>query len=384
MEWVHPPTAKLLIAVGVRAFGYEPWAWRLASAVAGTLLAPVFFLFARRALATERAALLASLLLLADGVYLVQSRIAMTNIFAVLFQCLAALCVLRAGVPERLSAASMTLLGALPGPRPLHALDEPRGPWASWASCSWPSGGSASCGRARLLLVFLAFAVDPIAGLCRELPAPAASAATSAWPGPSPTRSTLDRRRPAGRATSGKSNARSGATTPTSTPPIPTSAPGTPGPGSTGPPGTSTSRRAEFVRGIVAIGNPALWWVAVPATLWALVTGARDRDPRRLFAGPGLRLPLPALGGRPPQAQLQPLPVRGVPYACLSLGMILDRDWDGARRFLARGVPRPRVAAVLPLPALADRHARPLLLVLLRDLRRAQALVLVPDLDLTR
>ena len=52
-EWVHPPTAKLLIAVGVALFGYAPWAWRLAPALAGTLLAPVFFLLARRVLATR-------------------------------------------------------------------------------------------------------------------------------------------------------------------------------------------------------------------------------------------------------------------------------------------------------------------------------------------
>ena len=95
-EWVHPPTAKLLIAVGVALFGYAPWAWRLAPALAGTLLAPVFFLLARRVLATERAALLATLLLLLDGVYLVQSRVAMTNVFAVLFQLLSALLLLRA------------------------------------------------------------------------------------------------------------------------------------------------------------------------------------------------------------------------------------------------------------------------------------------------
>src|SRR5215510_8033195 len=68
IEWVHPPTAKLLIAVGVYVFGYEPWAWRLPAALAGIALAPVFFLFARRVLATERAALFASVLLLSDGV----------------------------------------------------------------------------------------------------------------------------------------------------------------------------------------------------------------------------------------------------------------------------------------------------------------------------
>ena len=37
-EWVHPPTAKLLIAVGVWLFGYESWAWRLMPALAGIAL----------------------------------------------------------------------------------------------------------------------------------------------------------------------------------------------------------------------------------------------------------------------------------------------------------------------------------------------------------
>ena len=110
-EWVHPPTAKLLIAVSVGLFGYEPWAWRLAPALAGTLLAPVFFLLARRVLATERAAVLATLLLLLDGVYLVQSRVAMTNVFAVLFQLLAALLLLRAATAERLRVGAMAALG---------------------------------------------------------------------------------------------------------------------------------------------------------------------------------------------------------------------------------------------------------------------------------
>src|SRR4029453_2092104 len=62
-EWDHPPPAELLIAVGVWAFGCHPWAWRLLPALAGIALAPVFFLLARRVLATERAALLASVLL---------------------------------------------------------------------------------------------------------------------------------------------------------------------------------------------------------------------------------------------------------------------------------------------------------------------------------
>src|SRR5262249_57750494 len=74
-----------------------------------------FFFLARRVLASERAALLASTLLLADGVYLVQSRIAMTNIFAVLFQLGAVLLLVRATDRERLPVAGMLATGLVLG-----------------------------------------------------------------------------------------------------------------------------------------------------------------------------------------------------------------------------------------------------------------------------
>ena len=114
-EWVHPPTAKLLIAAGVWVFGYEPWAWRLMPVLAGIALAPVFYLLARTVLATERAAVLASVILLADGVYLVQSRTAMTNIFAVCFQLAAALFLLRAVLRPVLPVKEMMLAGLFLG-----------------------------------------------------------------------------------------------------------------------------------------------------------------------------------------------------------------------------------------------------------------------------
>jgi dolichyl-phosphate-mannose--protein O-mannosyl transferase len=132
-EWVHPPTAKLLIAVGVHFLGYDAWAWRLAPVLAGILLAPVFFLLARRVLASERAALFASGLLLCDGVYLVQSRVAMTNIFAVLFQLLSALLVVRAV----LRSASRS-----------RRAGRASGPGASWASSSSLSAAGAASGHA--------------------------------------------------------------------------------------------------------------------------------------------------------------------------------------------------------------------------------------------
>jgi dolichyl-phosphate-mannose-protein mannosyltransferase len=93
------------------------------------------------------------------------------------------------------------------------------------------------------------------------------------------------------------------------------------------------------VRGIVAIGNPALWWASVPVTLWALVTGARDRDPRRLFSGLGYCFLYLPWGVSPRQLNYSHYLFEAIPYACLSLGMLLDRNWDGPglRRLLSRG-----------------------------------------------
>ena len=66
-------------------------------ALAGIALAPVFYLLARRgARPASGRPCWPAVLLLCDGVYLVQSRIAMTNIFAVLFQLSSALLILRA------------------------------------------------------------------------------------------------------------------------------------------------------------------------------------------------------------------------------------------------------------------------------------------------
>ncbi|HWX24471.1 MAG TPA: phospholipid carrier-dependent glycosyltransferase, partial [Vicinamibacteria bacterium] len=114
-EWVHPPMAKLLIAAGIWTFGYTSWAWRLMPALAGVALAPTFYALARTTLPSRRAAVLATLVLSADGVYLVQSRVAMTNIFAVFFQVAAALFVLRGVLKEPLGRGDFVLAGLFLG-----------------------------------------------------------------------------------------------------------------------------------------------------------------------------------------------------------------------------------------------------------------------------
>jgi dolichyl-phosphate-mannose--protein O-mannosyl transferase len=323
-EWVHPPTAKLLIAVGVALFGYEPWAWRLAPALAGTLLAPVFFLLARRVVATERGALLATLLLLLDGVYLVQSRVAMTNVFAVLFQLLSALLLVRAAAAERLAAGRVAAAGLALG----LALS------TRWTSLfAWGFLGlvflalrRAKAFRPReLALGILAFLLLPaVVYLLSYVPwmEQAHPRSLGAWGG---------RIREAVRwqADIWGYHANLSATH------------------------TYFSEwwkwpllwrptwyfwwsGGGWVRGIVALGNPAIWWASVPVSLWAVVTGVRWRDPRRLFAGAGFLFLYVPWGLSPRTLNFSHYLFEAIPYACLALGILLDRAWDGRHPLLPR------------------------------------------------
>ena len=335
-EWVHPPTAKLLIAVGVSAFGYKPWAWRLMPALAGTLLAGVFLLLARRVLASERAALLATALLLTDGVYLVQSRIAMTNVFAVLFQLLSALLVLRAAAARRLGIGPMAGAGVALG----LALSTR---WTSlWAwgflalvfvalRYAWRRAGPASFDAPapgplwrELVLAALAFAVLPVAVyLLSYVPLMLQSQphGFAAWK-EAVVKVVHTQREIWGyhanlRATHSYFSR-------WWTWPFlyrPTwyfwwSGPGT-------------------VRGIVALGNPAIWWASVPVAAWALASGVRARDPRRVFAGSGFFLLYLPWGLSPRTLNFGHYLFEAIPYACLALGVLLDRAWDGNRRWFA-------------------------------------------------
>lgn len=90
-EWTHPPLAKLLAALGIASFGMNAFGWRIVSLLTGAATLAVFYLFARRVFGTTRIAALATTLLALDGVFFVQSRVAMTNIYVVGFLLVAAL-----------------------------------------------------------------------------------------------------------------------------------------------------------------------------------------------------------------------------------------------------------------------------------------------------
>lgn len=87
----HPPLGQSLIATGITLVGYGPFGWRVASAMAGTATVALTYVLARVVLreATPRAAAIGATigagLLAVDVLHLVQSRVAMLDVFLAFF-----------------------------------------------------------------------------------------------------------------------------------------------------------------------------------------------------------------------------------------------------------------------------------------------------------
>ncbi|NLE80591.1 MAG: phospholipid carrier-dependent glycosyltransferase [Rhodococcus sp.] len=82
---VHPPVGKQLIAMGEAIFGYNGWGWRFASAVAGTIIVLLVIRIVRRLSRSTLIGGFAGILIIADGVTFVSSRLGMLDIFLALF-----------------------------------------------------------------------------------------------------------------------------------------------------------------------------------------------------------------------------------------------------------------------------------------------------------
>lgn len=84
-SYVHPPVAKWLIAAGIRAFGNDSFGWRFSAALFGTATVALVFLLARKLFIDRWIAAVAGLLAASDFLLIVQSRIAMLDIFLTFF-----------------------------------------------------------------------------------------------------------------------------------------------------------------------------------------------------------------------------------------------------------------------------------------------------------
>lgn len=76
---VHPPFGKQLIALGIWLFGDTPVGWRLMVALFGTLLVPLLFVLGWAWSGRERVGLGLGFLVAVDGLFVVESRLALLN-----------------------------------------------------------------------------------------------------------------------------------------------------------------------------------------------------------------------------------------------------------------------------------------------------------------
>ncbi len=88
-ETTHPPLGKLIIGLGIRLFGMNPFGWRFMGTLAGILMLPLMYLFAKKIFKSSFLALTAMLLLAFDFMHFSQTRIATIDSYPVLFIMLA-------------------------------------------------------------------------------------------------------------------------------------------------------------------------------------------------------------------------------------------------------------------------------------------------------
>ena len=91
----HPPLPSLLIALSIGILGDNPWGWRLPNALVGTALVGITYLLGRRMFDSRLAGAFAAVFVTCDGLFLVDSRIALWEIFYLTFAACAYLTLFR-------------------------------------------------------------------------------------------------------------------------------------------------------------------------------------------------------------------------------------------------------------------------------------------------
>jgi dolichyl-phosphate-mannose--protein O-mannosyl transferase len=77
--------SKLIISSGIVVFGHNPFAWRIAGVILATLMIPLIYLFARRMFRSSRAGVIAAFLLTFCFMHFAEARIATPETFILFF-----------------------------------------------------------------------------------------------------------------------------------------------------------------------------------------------------------------------------------------------------------------------------------------------------------
>ena len=84
-EWTHPPLGKVIISWGIRVFGMTPFGWRFFGAVAGILMLPIIYFFAKDLFKESFWAGFVTVIFAFDFMHFVQTRISTLDSFVTLF-----------------------------------------------------------------------------------------------------------------------------------------------------------------------------------------------------------------------------------------------------------------------------------------------------------
>ena len=133
---VHPEVGKWLIGLGESAFGMDPFGWRVASAIVGSLMVLVMIRLARRVTRSTMLGLVAGLLMCFDGLHLVLSRLALLDLFVAFFMLCAVSCMVADRDWVRARMANAVPAGSMLSPDSWGPLLLWR-PWRLAAGVSW-------------------------------------------------------------------------------------------------------------------------------------------------------------------------------------------------------------------------------------------------------
>ena len=81
----QPPLGKMLIGLGIRAFGMNSFGWRISAVLTGIITVALLYALARRLLRSTLGATITAGLLAIDFLHVVQSRLAMLDVFLTFF-----------------------------------------------------------------------------------------------------------------------------------------------------------------------------------------------------------------------------------------------------------------------------------------------------------
>jgi dolichyl-phosphate-mannose-protein mannosyltransferase len=84
-ENTHPPLGKLIIAIGIKLFGMNPFGWRIMGTLFGIAMVPIMYVFGKMLFRKTEYAFMTSFLFTFDFMHFAQTRIATIDTYGVFF-----------------------------------------------------------------------------------------------------------------------------------------------------------------------------------------------------------------------------------------------------------------------------------------------------------